>query len=357
MNAARLVVVAMIALGSFAAGFVASPYVHLGSATEPDVRRVDLDDLDAVVTGTVDSAGVAWIVARHRDSDALRLYRIGPDGSTRRTALAIPSAGAQAGVVVGPLGMLWIGAGDVIARVDPDTGRATRVVHLPPAAESVASAQRAPDGTVLGRGNVVGLAVDEAGSAWVSRYAVPALTRIDALTYGVSTVSLPSDVDAAAFAVTAGRIWFTTNFGRSPRLGAYVGELDPTLRTVRLHELAAAVLVANGGLLEAIGASRAQLQPATRQASQARLPREPLSLGAVAADGQGRLIARVAKLNRLVRFDGHGRVDRTIDFDAGSFATRGRSVDTVAPLAFMAAPADGSTWFAARGGNSVYRAR
>lgn len=353
---AALVATAVV---SFTLAFVAStPTGQLaGAAAEPDTRRFDLPDADAVVTGAIDSDGVAWVLARHRDRSELSLYRVTPDGSLRRSALPLQNAGALGAIAIGADGTLWAGSGARVARIDARSGRATRVIELGPPTAAVAAAQRAPDGTVLGWGQVTAIAVDQTGTAWVARYAVPALTRLDALTVQTVILPLTEDTDIDRLSTVSSRVWFTTNFGVGGQLGARIGELDTVTGSVRWLSVTAAALVPTADGIEAIGAVRSRIDPVTYTISSVRLPREPLSLGALGTDGRGNLIARVAKANRLLVFDELGRTLRTIDFDAGSFAARGRTVTMVAPLAFVSAAPGGAIWFAARGGNSVYRTR
>lgn len=343
------------AITSFSLSFALTWSGWSGSAAELAVQRTDLQGADAIVAGTVDATGTAWVLARQRTAEAMVLYRVSSDGGVRRSAVPLSAAASLGAITAGADGSIWVGAGQALARIDASTGRPTRSIELSSPTASVSTATRAPDGTVLGWGQVTGLAVDASGAAWVARYAVPSLARATA-DGSIELVALP-DTDADRLIATPTLVWFTTNYGPGQELGARIGVIAPATRTVSLIGVVAAVVVSTARGVEAIGADRTVIDPVTRRTSKGgSLPREALSLGAVGADSAGNLVARIAQKTRLLFFDERGRPVRTIDYDGGSFQTRGRELATVAPLALLAATPTG-VWFAARGGSAVYFAR
>lgn len=354
MSPRAIASIPLVAVGSLLlAAAVASWAPAFGIAADPQVRRIDLQQTDSIVAGTLGPDGRAWLLARQSQAERLVLYSARADGSIRRSTTPLPAAGSLAAIALAPDGSVWIGAGQRLARIDSGGGAAT-ALELPRPASVVTTAVRDPDGVVLGWGQVTGIAVDTSGSVWVARYAVSELTRIE--TSGrMSRLPLP-DTDADRLTATIGGVWFTTNFGAGTQLGASIGVVDPSTASLRLVALKAAVLVPTARGIEVLGAARSVVDPTTLAVTGGAMPGETLSLAAVAATGSN-LIARVGGRNRLMSFDTSGRAVRTIDFDGGSFQTRGRVSPLVAPLVLLAAATDGAVWFAPKGGSSLYIAR
>jgi streptogramin lyase len=338
---------------SFTAAF-ATVSASAAPSPAPQTTRVDLRESDGVVAGGRGS-GQTWVLARDRQNESLVLYRVSDGGAVRRTALPLKDSGALGAVAVAS-GAVWVGAGDTVVRIEPDTGRATNVIRLDAPASAVPTAQRAPDGTILGWGQINSIAVDSAGTAWVARYAVPVITRIDGFSLIASLIAIPEATDPDRLISTSSGIWFTTNFGLTNQLGAKVGKLDPATLTVQLVSVVAAVIVPSQAGIETLGVGRNVIDPSNLRVTKGTMPREMLSLSSVVSDSSGNLIARIARANRLLIFDTKGRIVRAIDFEAGTFKSRGEEMAMVAPLAMLFSASDGAIWFAPRGGRSVYRA-
>jgi sugar lactone lactonase YvrE len=316
-------------------------------------EMITLQPDEAVVAGASDRGAGVWVLVRRSVNASLVAYHVDRAG-TQRVDLPLAEAGRLGGLVAAPGGALWVGAGDRVVAIDTGNGRALRVVSLPAVTEAVAHAQRTPDGSVLGLGQVTSLAADASG-VWIARYATPSVTFLPADGAQPQTVRLPIDTDPAQFVAGSGRIWFTTNFGPNDHLGAFVGIIDPPSRQVTIVPTPAASLAAGPDGIYAIARDVRQLEGV----SGTLLATRPLSAfvdaTASAVDRTGGLVIRGAKQAQLHIYDRAGSEVRSISYKTGNFSGRGQVYSSTAPLAFLIVANDGTIWFAPQSGAAIYR--
>src|SRR2546425_3729272 len=313
-----------------------------------------LQEGDLVVAGSSDGQNGLWVLARDSVRSTIRAYHFGGALGSRRIDLSLTDAGRLGSIAVTRDGLVWAGAGQRLVAFDPLPGLIRTAMDLPPAQRAVARAQRTPDGTTLGLGQITAIAGSATG-IWIARYAAPELIFIDA-TFAAKRVALPADVDVAQLATVDGQVWFTTNFGTDERLGAVIGRIDQPASVTFIATPAGSLAVASSGL-HALGQLWRELDGKSGQTIAARpLPRQPIDVAAVAVDNNGQLIARGARQAQLHVFDRNGSEVRSIGYVAGSFMSRGRMYASTAPLAFLVVGRDGTIWFGSQSGSVVYKA-
>jgi hypothetical protein len=355
-----LLVLAMVFVLSFVGGSRLNSESLIASAAARSAAAqaisTTLGDNDQIVAGTADNRGGIWVVARDGGAQPLlAAYHVTDVGAQPlRVPLGIHAAGRLAGAAVAADGTVWVGAGNQLVKIDPASGVLANL-SLPAATKAVTHAQRAPDGTVLGLGQVVSLAIDASGALWVSRYAVPSLLSVDPSSGSMRTVELPVDTDPDRLLGTGDGLWFTTNFGTDDRLGARIGHLNAT-GSIQFQAEPTASMVLAGKSIHTFGSEWHQRDAMGALVATHLLPNR-LDLRATTINQAGQLVARGAREATLHVIDQSGLEVRAISYSVGSFVTRGRTFQTTAPLAFILSTPDGKIWFGAESGNTVYAAR
>lgn len=342
--------------GALVGGLLAAAMSTTTSAApsrDTTAQLVDIGD-NGVVAGTADASG-AWLLVRDRTADAaLHLLGVNAAGTVTPTPLQLRDAGTQGAVLVAPDGSIWVGAGAQLARFDSATAT-VKAFALPVASHPARMAQRAPDGSVLGLGNITSLAADRTGAIWIARFGDAALTRFEPRTGQSESRTLPDeDSDPSELAVSGDTLWFTVNYGANGQLAARTGRLDLLLGAATyLNRPAIHVAVRTDGvhLIERDWTRLNDIGAIVQQ----RTSLSGVDLHSTGIDTKGNLVARVNRQNRLQIIGPTGAVLRNVDFEAGTFTGRdGKRYTTVAPLAFIASMPDGMTWFAPMGGQ-LYR--
>jgi hypothetical protein len=237
---------------------------------------------EAVVAGASDRSAGVWVLARRSADASLVVYHIDRAGS-RRIPLPLPEAGRLGGIVTAADGSLWVGAGNRLVAIDATSGQVTRTVSLPSVGRAAAHAQRTPDGTILGLGQVTSLAADPSG-IWVARYGSPSVTLLATGSAQPQVLQLPIDADPSQLSAANGRIWFTTNFGPDDRLGAFVGIIDSTSQRVSMVTAAAASLSVGPDGVYAIGRDLLKLEGSNGTLLSTRPLSTPVDAAASAVD-------------------------------------------------------------------------
>lgn len=357
------VAITIVLAGSAITGFIATRELVLTQSLQAAAattainagaaEMIALRPDEAVVAGASDRSTGVWVLARHSADATLVVYHVDRVG-TRRISLPLPEAGRLGGIVTAADGSLWVGAGDRLVAIDAASGQVTRAVSLPSVGRAAAHAQRTPDGTVLGLGQITSLAADPSG-IWVARYGSPSVTLLATGSAQPQELQMPIDADPSQLSAANGRIWFTTNFGPDDRLGAFVGIIDPTSQRVTIVPAAAASLTVGPDGVYAIARDVLKLEGSTGTLLSTRPLSAPVDAAASAVDAGGRLVLRGAKQTQLHIYDQAGAEVRSISYSAGSFFGRGGLYASTAPLAFLFVTSDGSIWFAPQSGAAVFR--
>lgn len=330
---------------------------HVGGAGSAEVAPIALalGSTRAVVVGAPDVTAGAWLVSRDVADANLRLTAVSIAGVLSDRALPLASAGMQAGIAPTP-SLVWVGAGSRVVSVDRQSGAAL-TFELPAPTGAVDSASRAPDGTVLGLGNITSVAADGTGAqVWIARYAASALTVLDAGEGSVREVPIGAAHDADRVVVSGNDVWFTVNYGPGGRLAAAVGHVDRRTFAVNFTPIFARSLVARPDGIHALGGTWSRIDPKTQLVTAVLTPVDPLDTSTEGLDASGRLVARRAGQTTLVTLTGAGLV-RTIRYDQGSFInSAGARLATNSPLSFVGPDGAGTLWFAPRGGVAIYAA-
>lgn len=349
---------AFILAAAAALGYVASQAVAPIPSSARDARvtlsqadLVALQEGDAVIAGVSDRADGAWVLARSDPDGGLVAYHLGK--STERFPLQLQHAGRLGGIALDASGVVWVGARDRVSALDA-SGTALQTLTLPAVTRPATHEQRAPDGSVLGLGQVTSIAATNDG-VWVGRYAASEVSFIDRSGV-VREVPLSEDVDVKSFTLDAsGTPWFTTNFGPSDQLGAFVGRITPA-RSLVLTPLIAASLASGPSGIVALARDRKQLDADAHTASTGSLPAEA-DASASAMTRTGELIVRGAKQSALHVYDSSGVEQRRIDYATGTFIGHGGiSYPSTARLQFVFVTPSGTIWFAPEASGFVYRA-
>ncbi len=332
--------------------------VRIGSSNTMEIapQAHVLGSARSVVTGAADAAAGVWVLSRDRADQALWLSQVAASGILSDRALPLGSAGIQAGLA--PTGTaVWAGAGSRIVRVDRLTG-ATKTFELTRPSGAVISASRAPDGTVLGLGNVTSLALDADGqNLWIARYAANAITVLRTSDGSSHEVPIGSDYDADRLVLAHDHLWFTVNSGPGGRLAAAIGHLNTQSLDVRFLPMFARSLTIRPDGIHALGDTWARIDPLTQRIIPVLSPAASLDSSTETVDAAGNLVARGAGQTKLFVVSPQG-ASRTISYDQGSFInSAGTRVATNSPLAFATTDTAQTLWFAPRGGPTVFAVR
>ena len=321
--------------------------VAAGQATMLPLQRGDF-----VVAGAPDGADGAWVLARSEGAEGTSAYHVGVTGVQLRVPLPLTAAGRLGGIAVDG-GTVWAASGQAVVALEANTGVVVRTLTLPRVAAVASHAQRTPDGTVLGLGQATSLAASSDG-IWVGRYAAHELTLIDRS--GAATpVALPEDVDAKAFTVdTVGTVWFTTNFGPTDQLGAFIGRITPARTVVLIPGVTASIASGPAGM-QAVGRDWRRLDASARATATRALPAQT-DASAATVTSTDALVLRGAREAVLHVYSDTGAEVRRIEYAAGSFLSRAGSLATTARLQFLFTGASGTIWFAPEASGFIYRA-
>jgi hypothetical protein len=329
--------------------------VRIGSSNTAEIvpPAYLLGDGRAVVIGAADVVAGVWVLSRDRADDKLRLSHVGTSGILSDRALPLNSAGIQAGLAPTATAV-WAGAGSRVVRVDRLTG-ATKVYDLDQPSDVVSGALRAPDGSVLGLGNITSLAVDAEGqNVWIARFAANSITVLRAIGGKIREVAIGNDHDADRLALAQDQLWFTVNSGPGGRLAAAVGHLNTQTLTVSFLPMFARSLTIRADGVHALGDTWARIDPATERVTPVLSLKREIDSSTETLDAAGNLVVRGAGQTKLFVVSPQG-MSRTIRYDQGRFTnSAGTRVATNSPLAFATTDAASRLWFAPRGGPIVF---
>lgn len=350
-----LVLVASIAVGYAAGQLVAPPVASSArdaAVTSSQATMVPLEPGDVALAAISDRADGAWVLARQERAASAVLYHVASAGQAR-IVLPVPSAGRLGGLAQDPTGAVWVGVGTRLVAVGDATGGILREITLPPAQHVASRAQRAPDGTVLGLGQVSTVAATADG-VWVGRYAATELTFVDRVG-NATAAALSQSVDAKTFTTDlAGTVWFTTNFGPSDQLGAFIGRIESATHAITLTPIVVASLAAGSGGIHALSREWRVLDGAGAVvASRPVPPQGDVTTTVITAKGE--LVLRGLRQAALHLYDKSGAEVRQIQYAAGSFiGYGGATLPSTARLAFLVATTRGRIWFAPEGSSFIY---
>jgi streptogramin lyase len=220
---------------------------------------------------------------------------------------------------------------------------------------AVISASRAPDGSVLGLGNITSLVVGADGqNVWIARFAANAITVLRTSDGSTREVSIGSDHDADRLALAQDQLWFTVNSGPGGRLAAAVGHLNTQSLNLRFLPIFARSLTIRPDGVHALGDTWARIDPLTDRVTSVMSLTGALDSSTETVDATGNLVARGAGQTKLFIVSPQGG-SRTISYEQGSFVTSaGTHLAMNSPLAFATTDAANTLWFAPRGGPTVF---
>ena len=218
------------------------------------------------------------------------------DPATNKPATTIPVGGDPSGVAVTKDGV-WVISSDqrTLSRIDPNTNAVLRSVTL-----------NRPTAVSVGEGAV-----------WVASFIAGTVTKIDARTGALGgTISLGSNVGAAALAVGGGAVWVANAavvgddysvIRVEPTTGRVVATILLPIRPTGISVGAGAVWVASGGLRRSL----VRIDPARNEIVQTIELRFPP--GAIAA-GEGAVWITSRGENTVLRLDpATNQVSKTIE--------------------------------------------